>query len=58
MGFEVNFSIILYLSRVNIKYFMTLNLAEKFNFLVNDPAMVKQTAKFIIEAFEFRSTQL
>ena len=42
----------------DFQYFMTLNLAEKFNFLVNDPAMVKQTAKYIIDAFEYRSTQL
>ena len=38
--------------------FLTLDSNEKLIFLVNDPSMVKQTAKFIVEAFEFRSTLL
>ena len=41
----------------DLQHFRTLNSCEKLNFLVNDPGMVKQTAKFIIDSFEFRSTQ-
>ena len=36
--------------------FFNLNHNEKLNFLVNDPSMVKHTAKFIVEAYEYRST--
>ena len=39
-------------------YFSNLNLNEKLNFLVNDPLIVKQTAKFIVEAYDYRSTLL
>ena len=42
----------------DLQHFTSLNSVEKLSFLVNDPAMVKQTAKFIIDSFEFRTTQL
>ena len=42
----------------DLQHFRTLESVDKFNFLVNDPAIVKQTAKFIIDSFEFRSTQI
>ena len=35
--------------------FFTMNQNEKLNFLVNDPSTVKNTAKFIVEAFDHRS---
>ena len=38
--------------------FHALDAKDKLNFLVNDPNIVKQTAKFIVDAFEFRSTLL
>ena len=37
-------------------YFSNLNSNEKLNFLVNEPSFVKKTAKFIVEAYEYRST--
>ena len=37
-------------------YFSNLNPNEKLNFLVNEPSFVKKTAKFIVEAYEYRST--
>ena len=40
----------------NLDYFQTLGSSDKLKFLVNEPAMVKQIAKFIVKAFEFRST--
>ena len=42
----------------NLEYFQTLNNNDKLKFLVNDPAIVKQTAKFIVASFELRSTLL
>ena len=36
--------------------YLNLNNIEKLNLLLNDPSMVKQTAKFVVDAFEFRST--
>ena len=36
--------------------FNVLNTDEKLKFLVNDPMIVKQTAKFITNSFDFRST--
>ena len=36
--------------------FLNLNPIEKLIFLVNDPLIVKQTAKFIVDAYEYRST--
>ena len=38
--------------------FTTLAHNEKLKYLVNEPTMVKQTAKFIVEAYEYRSTLL
>ena len=35
--------------------FFTMNQNEKLNFLVNDPSIVKKTAKFIVESFDHRS---
>ena len=40
----------------DLAHFETLNRKDKLNFLVNDSAIVKQTAKFIVESFELRST--
>ena len=40
----------------DIEYFRTLNKTDKLKFLVNDPVIVKQTAKFTVASFELRST--
>ena len=40
----------------NIENFQGLGNIDKLELLVNDPMLVKQTAKFITEAYEHRST--
>ena len=41
---------------IDINSFNAYNASEKLKFLVNDPTIVKQTAKFIVDAFDYRST--
>ena len=38
--------------------FLNLDDHEKLKFLLNDPTIVKQTAKYIVDAYEYRSTLL
>ena len=40
----------------DIEFFHMLNKSDKLKFLVNDPVIVKQTAKFTVASFELRST--
>ena len=47
---------ILFNKITDINSFLAYNASEKIKFLVNDPNMVKPTAKFIVDAFEYRST--
>lgn len=42
----------------DLEGFLNLDSHGKLKFLVNDPAMVKKTAKFIVSAYEYRSTLL
>lgn len=46
---------ILFNSILDQAAFFSLNHNERLNFLVNDPSIVKKTAKFIVEAFDHRS---
>ena len=47
---------ILFDNITNLEHFRSLNNNDKLSFLVNDPAVVKQTAKFLVASFELRST--
>ena len=49
---------ILYSKIPEFNNYVVLDTNEKLKFLVNHPNMVKQTAKFIVDAFEYRSTLL
>ena len=40
----------------NINSFLAWDCNTKFKFLVNDASMVKQTAIYIVDAFDYRST--
>ena len=40
----------------DLDQFLALENIEKLKLLVNDPTLVKQTAKFIVTSFELRST--
>ena len=49
---------ILYSKIPDLNNFLALEMTEKLKFLVNEPNIVKQTAKFIVEAHDYRSTLL
>ena len=40
----------------DIDNFNTLNTDDKLKLLLNDPTLVKQTSKFIVNSYELRST--
>ena len=46
----------LYSNIPDINRFLAYDINERVKFLVNDPNIVKQTAKFLVDAFEYRST--
>ena len=46
----------LYSSIIDIESFMDLSTEDKLKLLLNDTSLVKQTAKFIINSYEYRST--
>ena len=43
------------LSNVSLEEFTNLNEYEKLKFLLNDPSIVKQSAQFIVNAFDNRA---